>query len=149
MIVDKVRQKWILWSFIILGGIGFADAFYLTYQHYSGAPIPCSLLKGCEAVTSSAYAVLAGVPVALLGVFYYSSITILVLAAAFWRNRLFLLRYAAFLTPLGFTASLWFVYAQLFVLKAICIYCMLSATTSTLLFALGLFVMLRRKALMV
>ncbi len=123
--------------FLIISAIGFIDAAYLTTQHYLGAPVACSILKGCEQVTTSQYSLIFGVPVALLGALYY--LTILVLSVAYLDSRKqSILKLAARLTLIGFLASLYFVYLQIFVIKAICLYCMGSATTSTLLFIFGL-----------
>ncbi|KKW26497.1 MAG: Vitamin K epoxide reductase, partial [Parcubacteria group bacterium GW2011_GWF1_52_5] len=38
----------------------------------------------------------------------------------------------------GFLFTLWFVYLQIFVIEAICFYCMVSALLSTTIFALAL-----------
>ena len=45
------------------------------------------------------------------------------------------------LTVIGLLASLWFIYLQLFVIKAICLYCMFSAFTSITLFVFGIIVL--------
>lgn len=137
-------SNWLLFLFPALSAVGFADATYLTVKHFLGTPIPCSILKGCEQVTNSQYAVVFGIPVALLGSFYY--LTILVLAAIYFDSRRpAVLKLLAYLTPFGFLASLWFVYLQIFVIKAICLYCMISATTSTILFILGMTYLARHK----
>jgi len=129
-------------SFLTLSLIGFLDASYLAAKHYLGEPVVCSLLEGCEEVLTSKYAIVAGVPVALFGVFYYLAVFILIIL--YWdTGKTQFLRFAAYLTILGFAASLWFVYLQLFVIGAICLYCMASAITSTILFMLGLFIIFK------
>ena len=126
--------------FCILSAIGLLDATYLTVKHYLGGIPPCTL-RGCEVVLTSAYNTIAGVPVALLGVLYYVTILLLSLAYLVSKKEA-ILRYAAHLTPAGFLASAYFVYLQLFVIKAICLYCMASAATSTLLFILGVYIVI-------
>ena len=129
--------KWLPFCFLIFSAVGFADATYLTVKHFLGTPIPCAILQGCEQVTNSQFATVFGVPVALLGSFYY--LTILILSVVYLDTRQFLaLKLATSLTIFGFLASLWFVFLQVFIIKAICLYCMISATTSTLLFISGL-----------
>ena len=136
-------SNWLPFAFLIVSAIGFTDATYLTTQHFLGAPVACSILKGCEQVTTSQFAVIFGVPVALLGSVYY--LTILVLSVAYLDSRkIYILNFIAKITPLGFLASLYFVYLQIFVIKAICLYCMGSAITSTLLFILSLIFLRRR-----
>lgn len=130
-------SNWLPLAFLTISAIGFIDAAYLTTQHFLGAPVACSILKGCEQVTTSQYATILGIPVALLGAFYY--LAILILSVAYLDSRKpSILKLMVCLTPLGFLASLYFVYLQIFIIKAICLYCMVSATTSTLIFILSL-----------
>lgn len=77
---------------------------------------------------------------ALLGVFYY--LTMLALAVTFLDRRdKRVLRLASWLSIAGLVASVVFVALQLFVIEAVCLYCMGSALTSTLLFILGMIVL--------
>ena len=55
---------------LIVALLGFADATYLTIEHYQNKIPPCSV-GGCEQVLTSAYSVVAGVPVSLMGSVYY------------------------------------------------------------------------------
>lgn len=136
--------RWLLVSFIILSLLGFADSAYLTAKHYLRTPLPCFITVRCDVVTNSVYATVGPIPVALLGALYY--LTIFILAAyALWLGSQKTIRLAAFLTPLGLLASLYFVYIQLFVLHAICIYCVVSAISSTLLFILGMLFLRQQK----
>jgi uncharacterized membrane protein len=131
--------KWIIFAFIVVSLLGFLDATYLTVKHYLGTPIECSIFEGCEKVTASPYATVAGIPVALLGAIYYLAIFLLTVAYLDTKREA-IMSFAARLTPIGFLASLWFVYLQLFVIKAICPYCVISAATSAILFILGILV---------
>ena len=53
---------------------GFVLSFYLTLAHYRGYVTPCYVLQGCETVQTSRYAVVLGIPVALLGVLYFGGL---------------------------------------------------------------------------
>ncbi|MBU6415406.1 vitamin K epoxide reductase family protein [Patescibacteria group bacterium] len=132
--------NWLVVLFLVLSGAGFLDASYLTTKHYLGTPINCSLLNGCDAVTTSAYSMVSGLPVALLGAFYYFTIFIFVMLYVD-TGAVNLFFVAVLITPLGFLASLWFMYVQIFVIHALCLYCLLSALISTLLFGFGIFVL--------
>ncbi len=132
-----VPSKWLPVAFLIISAFGFADATYLTTQHYLGLPVACSILEGCEQVTTSPYSFIFGIPVALLGSMFY--LTVLILSVIYLDSKkIKFLNFIAIITPIGFLASLYFVYLQIFVIKAICLWCMGSATTSTLLFILSL-----------
>ena len=133
----KTVPKWLVWGFVVLSFIGFLDAAYLTAKHYLEIPINCSLFEGCGEVTSSQYATILNIPVSLAGAGYYLLIFVLVIAYLDTKKER-ILYFISRLTFLGFIVSLWFLYLQLFVIKAICLYCMISFTTSTLLFILGL-----------
>lgn len=129
--------KWLVWLFVLFSFAGFLDATYLAVKHYLGTPINCSIFAGCEKVTTSQYATLLGIPVALLGAIYYLLILVLVIAYLDTTKER-VLYFTARLTPIGFLASLWFLFLQLFVIKALCLYCVISALTSTTLFILGI-----------
>lgn len=129
-------HKWVIRIWLAFSFLGFLDATYLAVKHYTGGSINCSILNGCDKVTTSPYAVVLGVPVALAGTVYY---LILFLLAVIYidsrRERFFNL--AIFAAFVGFFASLWFVYLQVFVLSALCLYCLFSAADSTMLSILG------------
>lgn len=125
--------------FLAIALLGFADASYLTIEHYRNSIPPCTT-AGCETVLTSDFAVVSGLPVALLGAIYY--LVIAVGAFAFLESKNHeILRVTLLLTVLGLLASLWFVMLQAFVIHAWCQYCLLSAATSTALciFAVGIF----------
>ena len=122
---------------MVVSLLGFLDATYLTISHYSGLVLPCTIVQGCEIVLHSAYATLFGIPVALLGAIYYALVFLFTLAYFDTKNHR-LLRHVAFGTTLGFAFSLWFLYVQAFLLHQFCQYCLLSALTSTILFAAGM-----------
>ena len=112
---------------------GFLDAAYLTAKHYLGFEIPCSILNGCEQVLSSQYATVFGMPVALFGAFYYLAVLLLIVAFLDRKNAVFLK--GAVLLPIGgFLATLWFVFAQIVLLDALCFYCLVSGLLTTSLF---------------
>jgi len=136
-----IVNKWFIFFFIIISFLGFLDATYLTAQHYLGTIPPCVITTGCETVLTSKYSVIFGIPTALFGAMYYLLLFLLAVLAIDIKPEI--IRFAAFLTPIGFLASSWFVYLQLFVIKEICSYCIVSATTSTTLFILGLFIIVK------
>ena len=129
--------KWLPWVILVAAVLGFGDSVYLTIEHYQGTTPPCSILEGCEVVTTSRFAKILNIPVALLGSLYY--LTIIVLVVNFLDSKKDTILVAlAYFTWIGLLASLWFVFVQLAILDAICIYCMGSVTSSLLLFILGM-----------
>ncbi|MDB5239068.1 MAG: Vitamin epoxide reductase family protein [Candidatus Parcubacteria bacterium] len=126
---------------LVVALIGFADAAYLTVEHYQNVIPPCTT-SGCEAVLTSAYSVVLGVPVSLGGAIYYLAIAIgaliyleaKLLSGTVRPFHLWVLRWTLLATVLGLAASVWFFYLQALVIHSYCQYCLGSATTSTLLF---------------
>jgi len=144
-LVRDVREAnlplWLVWVIGVAATIGLFDAGYLSYQHIAttnnvhesavicviGAP------GSCNTVLESQYATVFNMPLAFLGVIYYLTILALLIRISMVRDvRIW---YALQLViTLGFVASLYFVYLQLFVIRSICFYCMVSATMSTVMF---------------
>lgn len=134
--MGKNRLQKLNWIFMAVSFSGFLDALYLSVERMRGVKVICVILKGCDQVTSSLYSTILTIPVAYLGMAYY----LIIFSMAVW----FLLfkkeqtiRLMSYMSGIGFLASTWFVYVQLFVVRAICFYCMISATTSAALFVAG------------
>lgn len=140
----RLLPSWLIAGFISISFIGFLDASYLTISHYTGSALTCTLIQGCDIVTTSKYSEIFNIPVALLGMLYYLSILVLTLLYFDTKNPL-LLRIIQPLTILAFLASIYFVYLQAFVINAFCQYCILSGITSTILFFFGLISMKSQK----
>lgn len=130
---------------IVVALLGFSDATFLAVEHYRGVVPPCGIVAGCATVTTSKYSFILGIPVALLGALYYLSVLLLGVATLESGNKKFL-KLAAVFTPVGFLFSAWFVFLQLFVIHAICIYCMGSAISSTILFIAGMLVLFKKNS---
>jgi uncharacterized membrane protein len=121
---------------VALAGLGIAT--YLTIVHYSGGEPVCAVAHGCATVQQSDYAALAGVPVAVLGLFGYLALLVSLLRdGEAWRTA------AAFLSIAGLGFSAWLTYVEVGVLHAICIWCVGSAICMTLLTVLTVGRMLR------
>ena len=132
----------LLWFFVIVAFLGFLDATYLTMSHFTGAQLYCGVEDTCSIVTSSKYATVFGIPVALGGSLYYLAVLILSLLVLDKRSKK-LAKVLGLITIAGLLASGWFVFVQLVLLEAICYYCMVSAGTSSILFVLGMVLLSR------
>jgi uncharacterized membrane protein len=134
---------WFLLSSLFLSFIGLLNAFYLTIEHLANSPVACPVFTPhCNDVLTSSFAEIWGVPLALLGVLYYLFVLGLV-AFLYWKPYGWALCGLFVSTLFGFLFSLILVYIQIWVLHAICFYCMLSAGISIILF--GLDIVLWRK----
>lgn len=129
----KDHKRVIIWVALGLSVLGFADSTYLAISRYLDGPPLCFIVTGCDAVLGSAYASIAGIPVAHLGVFYYLSLFFL-FAAYLDLQKENILLFASRFALLGFLATMWFLYLQSFVIRAWCIYCLVSAFSSISVF---------------
>ena len=102
---------------VALAGVGVAG--YLTWAHFADTSVLCVAGGGCEEVQESEYAEIAGIPVALLGLGAYLTILALVL----W-NSVGARLAAAALALVGFLFSMYLLALQLFVIDAVCIWCL-------------------------
>ena len=126
-------DKWYLPTGIILSLIGFIDSTYLSLAYFRGENLNCSFLSGCEQVTTSAYSTILGTPLALIGLIFYA--LVFVVLVAYWDfEKKFLLEWLYWLAMIAFGVSLWLTAIQVFALKALCQYCLISAADSTLIF---------------
>lgn len=133
----------IIYIFLILALIGFGDAIYLTASYYKGT-ISCSIIAGCYEVLKSSYSTIFDIPIAILGALFYLLIIFMSLWQLHSQNR-WAPHVLSIFPAIGFLFSIWLVYLQLFVIKYICIYCMFSALTSTLLFITSLVLVFNKK----
>ena len=117
---------------IVVAVIGLGIATYLTVVHYAGDAPVCAIAHGCATVQKSDYAMLAGVPVALLGALGYIAIL-----AALIRDDENARTAAVFLSLVGLGFSGWLTYVEIVKLDAICIWCVGSAICMTLLAGLS------------
>jgi uncharacterized membrane protein len=107
-----------------LGGLGVSS--YLTFTHYVGAvPLACpdTGAINCEKVTTSPQSVIFGVPVAVLGLVFFTAMLLLSLPRV-WGNPdpvLRLIRRAVAVSGVGFAVYL--IYTELFTVHAICLWC--------------------------
>lgn len=113
----------------LLSLLGLADALYLTVEHVTGQSVRCTIISGCSEVLSSPYAVVAGIPLAMIGAAAYFTVFSLATLAAF--NYRIAGTLLTVLVTAMFLVSLWLIYLQAFVIREFCQYCLLSAAITT------------------
>jgi uncharacterized membrane protein len=130
---------------LILAGldiVGLAIAAYLSVVELGGGVPVCGPIKGCEEVARSEYSRIGGVPVAVFGVAL--SLVLLSLAIAWWRTDLYVLLLAHYgLSLAGVLFEAYFMYLQVFVIGAVCIWCTSYGLSLIARFAIALVVWVR------
>jgi uncharacterized membrane protein len=131
------------WILVVLDTIGLAIAGYLSVVELGGGVPVCGPLRGCETVALSPYSRIGGIPVAVFGVVL--SVVLLSLALAWLRTdgyRLLLAHYGLSLAGVLFEA--YFLYLQVFVIRAVCVWCTTYGLSLVLRFLIALVVWLRQ-----
>ncbi len=121
---------------IALSLFGLGDSIYLATGEITGAALTCNIdgLDGCNIVAQSAYSAILGIPVAVYGIVFY----LLVIGLAFmllhsFKRLLYMMLCGVGLV--GIVASGYFILVQFVFIKAVCVYCLLSALAVLLIVA--------------
>ena len=120
----------------VMSVLGIFVAGYLTWSHFSGQPVYCGGSSSCELVNSSRFAFIGSIPVSLIGLAGY----VIILALSLIphkedRQWPMLLIFGGAL--IGVMLQWYLFYIEVFVLRAICYWCVTSQTLITLIFLLS------------
>ena len=115
----RVTDRSLRLAAAIVALAGVVVAGYLTWVHFDDAALVCVAGGGCETVQESEYAEIAGIPVAALGLVAYA----IVLGLVAWDAPLARLG-AATIALVGLLFSMYLLALQLFVIDAVCVWCM-------------------------
>ncbi|CAG0929585.1 Vitamin K epoxide reductase [Thermoflexales bacterium] len=121
----------------VLAVMGIFVAGYLTWSHYSNEPVYCGGSNSCELVNSSRFAYLGPIPVALIGVTgYFIILGLSLIPQKEERQWPMLLIFGGAL--IGVMLQ-WYLFGiEVFVLRAICYWCVTSQAVITLIFLLSI-----------
>lgn len=124
---DGAPELGLVWPILawLLSIIGFGVSIYLTVEHFSGTPLICPAhgFIDCQKVTTSPESYLLHIPVAVLGLAFFTAMVVINFPPL-WRSTLRWLpwvRLAMVVGGLGFVIYL--LVSELFVIKAICLWC--------------------------
>jgi len=123
---------------ITLSIVGLLDALYLSWIKLSDTELICTGVGACDVVNTSEYSVLAGIPIAFFGAMAYIAFLFLLLFEKRFEwiqenGPLMLFGISLF----GFLYSIYLTYIEIFVIFAICPYCVLSAIIMSLILPLA------------
>jgi uncharacterized membrane protein len=126
VVTERGPALWLQLATWVLALAGLGVSIYLTIAHFTESTLAgCSEsgLVNCTKVTTSAQSYVFGIPVAVLGLAFF------VFAAAImspwaWRatrREIHMVRIASLVVGIGFV--LYLIYAELFIIGSICLYC--------------------------
>lgn len=124
---------------IALSLVGLADSVYLTESVFTDTPLVCDIqgLNDCNTVAGSPYSKLFEIPLSVYGLGFYGALLLLSLLLLYRPSKQ-AAKGLVFVSILGVLASVYFLYVQVFIIQALCIYCVGSAVIAFILCALAL-----------
>jgi uncharacterized membrane protein len=134
-------NSWLDIAIPIISLFGLGAAIYLTYVEITHARALCGPVGDCNAVQSSPYAKLFGfLPIGLVGAAGYIAILFAWVWRCFRTDALARIAGPAMfgMALFGTLFSIYLTYLELFVIHAVCIWCLSSAVLITLLMLLNL-----------
>ena len=135
------------WAIILISILGALDSIYLLVYKLTGNSQMCLGNGGCHDVNFSSYSEIYGIPISVFGLAAYLVIPVIVLLES--RLRLAeengpLMVFGMSLAGVAFSAYL--TYLELYVIHAVCPFCVASAIIITLIFILAIIRLIKQTA---
>jgi uncharacterized membrane protein len=138
-------DKWLYRVSIALVVLGLLVSIYMVIYKVTSNNAMCLGSGDCSTVNASRYSEVYGIPVAVFGVLGY--LAILATHYSENRNRFFkqnstLMIFGMALT--GFLFTVWLIYVEVALLKALCPFCVTSQTAMTIIFIIAVIRLIRQ-----
>lgn len=130
---------------LILVVLGILVSIYMTIYKLTDNTAMCLGNGGCSLVNASPYSEIYGIPTGFMGVVGYAAILVLHLLENrndFMRRNGTLLIFGLALT--GFLFTLYLVYVEIAIIKALCPFCVTSQVTMTIIFFISVIRLVRQ-----
>jgi len=131
-------DKWLYRASVALVIVGLLVSIYMTIYKVTSNDSMCLGSGDCSTVNASRYSEVNGIPVAVIGILGYLAI----LAIHYFENRdrffkqnSTLMIFGLSLT--GFLFTVWLIYVEIALLKALCPFCLTSQAAMTLIFTIA------------
>ena len=138
-------DKWLYRASVALVVLGLLVSIYMTIYKVTSNDSMCLGSGDCSTVNASKYSKVNNIPVAVFGVIGY--LAILGVHSFENRNRFFkqnstLMIFGMALT--GFLFTVWLIYVEIVLLKAICPFCVTSQVAMTIIFIIAVTRLIRQ-----
>ncbi len=131
-------DKWFYRATLALVIVGLLVSIYMTIYKVTSNDSMCLGSGDCSTVNASIYSEVNGIPVAVIGILGYVAILGVLLFEnrnSFFRQNGTLMIFGMALT--GFIFTVWLIYVEIALLKAICPFCVTSQVAMTLIFIMA------------
>jgi uncharacterized membrane protein len=141
-VAERGPAPWLQIATLVLALAGLGVSIYLTIAHFTESTLAgCSEsgLVNCTKVTTSPESYVFGIPVAVLGLAFFV-FAVAIMSPWAWqsaRREIHLARIASVAVGIGFV--LYLIYAELFIIGSICLYCTSVHAITFVLFVLTVF----------
>ena len=123
----------------VLSLLGLFVSSFLLYEYNLQGPVACPTGAGCDIVRASQYSSFLGISIPILGVLFYLVMAAFSVVQAQKASNNLLFQAGVLISLIGVGFGTYLTFLEIFVIKAICLYCMISAGISTALFLSGLY----------
>ena len=138
-------DKWLYRASVALVVLGLLVSIYMTIYKVTSNNAMCLGSGDCSTVNASSYSEVYGIPVAVFGVLGYAAI----LMVLYFENRnRFLMQNSTLMifgmALTGFLFTVWLIYVEVALLKALCPFCVTSQTAMTIIFIISVMRLIRQ-----
>ena len=123
---QRTIPRWLAPLSLTWSVLGLLVSIYLTYEHFTGSTTlacPASGAVDCAKVTSSAWSTILGIPVAPLGLVFFAVMLVLCRPSLLRRRSTALDVARLGFCGVGLLMALYLLWAELFQIHAICLWC--------------------------
>ncbi|MBK7320612.1 MAG: vitamin K epoxide reductase family protein [Anaerolineales bacterium] len=138
-------DKWLYRASVALVILGLLVSIYMTIYKFTGDDGMCLGSGDCHTVNASKYSEVNGIPVAIFGIGGYLAILAVLYfenSNRFFKQNATLMIFGMSLT--GFLFTVWLIYVEIALLKAICPFCVTSQVAMTIIFILAVARLIRQ-----
>ena len=138
-------DKWLYRASVALVILGLLVSIYMTIYKLTGDDGMCLGSGDCHTVNASKYSEVNGIPVAIFGIGGYLAILAVLYfenSNRFFKQNATLMIFGMSLT--GFLFTVWLIYVEIALLKAICPFCVTSQVAMTIIFILAVARLIRQ-----
>ena len=138
-------DKWLYRASVALVILGLLVSIYMTIYKFTGDDGMCLGSGDCHTVNASKYSEVNGIPVAIFGIGGYLAILAVLYfenSNRFFKQNATLMIFGMSLT--GFLFTVWLIYVEIALLKAICPFCVTSQVAMTIIFIIAVARLIRQ-----
>ncbi len=138
-------DKWLYRASVALVIVGVLVSIYMTVYKFTKNDAMCLGSGDCSTVNASKYSEVNGIPVSVFGVIGYLAILgvhLLENRNNFFRQNSTLMIFGMALT--GFLFTVWLIYVEVALLKALCPFCVTSQIAMTIIFIIAVIRLVRQ-----